>query len=43
MSYQQYEKVVGETFFEANLKAESKYGKGNFEIIATRRIKHLRQ
>lgn len=40
MSYQQYEKVVGETFFEANLKAESKYGKGNFEIIATRRIKH---
>ena len=40
MSYQQYEKVVGETFFEANLKAESKYGKGNFEVIATRRIKH---
>ncbi len=40
MSFQQYEKIVGETFFEANLKAESKYGKGNFEIIDTRRINH---
>ena len=40
MSYQSYDKVVGDTFFEANLKAESKFGKGNFEIISTRRVKH---
>ncbi len=40
MSFQQYEKIVGETFFEANLKAESKYGKGNFEIVDTKRINH---
>lgn len=40
MSYQSYDKVVGDTFYEANLKAESKFGKGNFEIISTRRVKH---
>lgn len=40
MTYQHYEKLVGDTFFEANLKAESKYGKGNFEIITSKRIKH---
>lgn len=41
MSFQHYEKVVGDTFFEANLKAENRFGKGNFEIIATKRVKHL--
>lgn len=40
MSYQQYEKLVGETFFEANLVAEKKYGKGNFEVITSKKIKH---
>lgn len=40
MSYQSYDKVVGDTFFEANLKAEIKFGKDNFEVISTRRIKH---
>ncbi len=41
MSFQHYDKVVGDTFFEANMKAENKFGKGNFEIIATKRVKHL--
>ena len=40
MSYQQYEKLLGETFFEANLKAENKYGKGNFEVLTSKRVKH---
>ncbi len=40
MSYQQYEKLVGETFFEANLVAEKKYGKGNFEVITSKKVKH---
>ncbi|MBU1105460.1 MAG: hypothetical protein KKB51_02235, partial [Candidatus Riflebacteria bacterium] len=39
MSYQQYEKLLGETFFEANLKAENKYGKGNFEVLTSKRVK----
>lgn len=40
MTYQHYEKLLGDTFFEANLKAESKFGKGNFEIITSKRVKH---
>lgn len=40
MSYQQYEKLLGETFFEANLKAENKHGKGNFEVLTSKRVKH---
>lgn len=40
MSFQQYEKLLGETFFEANLKAENKFGKGNFEVLSSKRVKH---
>lgn len=40
MTYQNYEKVIGETFFEANLNAEQKFGKGNFQVITSKRIKH---
>lgn len=39
MSFQQYDKLVGETFFEATLLAENKYGKGNFEIITSKKVK----
>lgn len=34
----QFAKILGETFFEANIKAEIKYGKDNFEVISSKRI-----
>ncbi len=39
MANVQYDQLVGETFYEANLHAEKKYGKGNFEVITSKRIK----
>lgn len=40
MGYLKYEQLVGETFFEANLKAETKFGKGNFEVLSSKRVRH---
>lgn len=34
----QFAKILGETIFEASLIAEKKYGKGNFEVISSKRI-----
>lgn len=38
--YEQYAKVVGDTLFEAKVKAERLYGKENFTVITTKKIKH---
>jgi flagellar biosynthesis protein FlhF len=36
----QFQKIVGETYFEANLKAEREFGKDNFVVITSKKIKH---
>lgn len=40
MHFEQYTKVLGDTLFEAKVKAEKTYGKDNFTIISTKKIKH---
>ncbi|GAB4267860.1 MAG: hypothetical protein Kow0029_02700 [Candidatus Rifleibacteriota bacterium] len=40
MHFDDYAKVIGETLFEAKVKAEKTYGKDNFQVINSKRIKH---
>lgn len=40
MHYEQYVKVQGDTLFEAKVKAEKTYGKDNFTVITSKKIKH---
>lgn len=40
MHYESYDKILGETLFEAKVKAEKAYGKGNYTVITSKRVKH---
>lgn len=40
MHFEQYAKILGDTLFEAKVKAEKTYGKDNFTVITSKKIKH---
>ncbi|MEW6710080.1 MAG: hypothetical protein AB1403_09690, partial [Candidatus Riflebacteria bacterium] len=40
MHYDQYAKVLGDSLFEAKVKAEKMYGKDSFTVLSSRKVKH---
>ena len=40
MHFEQIAKILGETIFEAKVKAEKTYGKDNFTVITSKKVKH---
>jgi flagellar biosynthesis protein FlhF len=40
MHFCSYDKILGETLFEAKVKAEKTYGKNNFSVITSKKVKH---
>ncbi|MGM0599072.1 MAG: hypothetical protein ACQETH_04560 [Candidatus Rifleibacteriota bacterium] len=40
MHFDDYAKILGDTLFEAKVKAEKTYGKDNFKVITSKKVKH---